>query len=130
MNTIARRRTTGTGSRTERVARRGMWGIARIVSLITMVVVGLIVIGILLVVLEANRDNAIVGFVDDVARWLVDPFSGIFSLDERKAEIAVNWGLAALVYAIVGGVIASLLARAGLAAADRRDHGGRRSVAY
>ena len=43
-----------------RVARTGLWGIARIVSLITAIVVGLIVVGILLVVLEANKSNDIV----------------------------------------------------------------------
>jgi hypothetical protein len=39
----------------------------------------------------------------------------------------VNWGLAAIVYAIVGGVIASLLARAGLAGRERM--GAREPVA-
>jgi hypothetical protein len=87
--------------------------LARLVKAVTAVVVGAILIGILLRVLEADRDNAIVGFFDDVARWLVDPFSGIFALDSRKLEIVVNWGLAAVVYALVGGLIATLLVRSG-----------------
>jgi hypothetical protein len=93
------------------MARRGAWGIARIVSLITSVVVGLIVIGILLVLFEANRDNAIVDFVLEVGEFLVEPFDNVFEPDGRKARVAVNWGLAALIYAVVGGLIARLLRR-------------------
>lgn len=88
--------------------------LARLVRLVTALVVGVIVVGIVLHLLDANESNAIVSAVYDVAGWLVDPFKGLFSLDEQKAQIAVNWGIAALVYAIVGGLIASLLARAAL----------------
>jgi hypothetical protein len=87
--------------------------VARIVKLITAVVVGFIVLGIVLHVLDANSGNALVSFVYDVASWLVTPFKGIFSPSDPKVKIAVNWGLAALVYAMVGGLIARLLARAG-----------------
>ena len=84
---------------------------ARIVSLITAVVVGLIVVGIVLVLLEANRDNAIVDWLVGAAGWLAEPFDNIFSMDNRKERIAVNYGLAAVVYALVGGLIARLLRR-------------------
>ena len=84
---------------------------ARIVSLITSVVVGLVVVGIVLVLLEANPGNTIVGWLLDAAAWLAEPFDNVFSLDGRKERIAVNYGLAALVYALVGGLIARLLRR-------------------
>ena len=87
--------------------------LARIVGLITAVIVGFIVVGIVLHLLEANGGNAIVGFVYDVAGFFVDPFTGIFSPDGEKARIAANWGLAALVYAIVGAVLSRLLAGMG-----------------
>ena len=88
-----------------------MWGVARVVRLITSIVVGLIVLGIVLVLLEANRDNAIVDWLVGAADFLSRPFHGIFSLDGRKASVAVNWGLAAVVYALTGGFIARLLRR-------------------
>src|SRR3954447_14944514 len=94
--------------------------LARIVRLVTAIVVAFIVVGIVLHLLDANGGNAIVSFVYDVAGWLVTPFKGVFSPDGEKVKIAVNWGLAALIYAIVGGVIARLLAGAGAAAATRR----------
>jgi hypothetical protein len=98
-------------ARAGHAARRGLWGVARIVSLITSVVVGLIVVGIVLVLLEANRDNAIVDWLVGAGDTLSQPFHGIFTPDGRKAQVAVNWGLAALVYALVGGFIARLLRR-------------------
>ena len=92
-------------------ARSGLWGIARIVSLITSIVVGLIVVAIVLVLLEASRGNGIVDALVSAGDWLSKPFHGIFSLDSRKATVAVNWGLAAVVYAVIGGFIARLLRR-------------------
>jgi hypothetical protein len=87
--------------------------LARIVRPITAAVVGVIVIGIVLHLLGANGGNVIVSFVYDVAGWLVTPFKGVFSPDGEKLRIAVNWGLAAVVYAIVGGVVSRLLAGVG-----------------
>ena len=94
-----------------RAARKGLWGLARIVNLITALVVGLIVIGILLTLLEANKGNDIVKAVLDAGKFLVGPFENVFKPDGAKAKVAVNWGLAAVIYAIVGGLIARLLRR-------------------
>lgn len=88
-----------------------MWGLARIVTLATSVVVGLIVIAILLVLLEANRDNEIVDWLVGAGEFLAEPFDNVFKPDGRKARVAVNWGLAAVVYALIGGLIARLLRR-------------------
>jgi len=94
--------------------------LARIVRLVTAVVVAFIVAGIVLHLLDANGGNAIVSFVYDVAGWLVTPFKGVFSPDGAHARIAANWGLAAVMYAIVGGIVSRLLARAGAVSVGRR----------
>ena len=39
------------------------------------------------------------------------PFDNGFKLDTHKDNAGVNWGLAAVIYAIVGGFIARLLRR-------------------
>jgi hypothetical protein len=101
----------GRGATAGRAARKGLWGVARIVSLITTVVVVLIVIGIVLTLLDANKDNQIVKWVLDAAKFLVGPFKDVFKPDSAKTKVAVNWGLAAVIYAIVGGLIARLLRR-------------------
>ena len=90
-----------------------MFLLARIVRLATAAVVGVIVLGIVLHLLDANSGNGVVSFVYDVAGWLVGPFKDVFHPDGANARIAANWGLAAVVYAIAGGVISRLLARGG-----------------
>ena len=85
--------------------------LARIVQLVVSVVVLIIVAGILLVVLKANPSNSIVTDVHGWARSLAGPFDGMFSVHSANVTIAVNWGIAAVVYLFVGGLIARLLGR-------------------
>ena len=96
---------------------RGVYGIfgflAVIVDLIVAVVALLLIVGILFVVLKANQDNGIVSWVNDAAKWLAGPFDGMFTPKDHKLEIALNWGIALIVYVIVGRFIASLLRRRG-----------------
>jgi hypothetical protein len=105
-------------SRTRVAAHRGAWAvgsgflaIARLVRLITALVALVIVVAIVLRVLGANPGNVVVKDIHDVGKTLVGPFHNIFSLKNPKASIAANWGLAAVVWLIVGSVIASLIAR-------------------
>jgi hypothetical protein len=85
------------------------------------VIVAIIVIGILFMVLKANRDNQIVTLVTDVAETLVGPFRDLFDLRSREAEVAVNWGIAAVVYLLIGRLALSLARRAVVVAkSDRR----------
>jgi hypothetical protein len=93
--------------------------IARIVRLVAGIVVGLIVIGIVLVVLGANESNQIVSWFHDTASWLAGPFKNVFHLSDAKANVAVNWGLAAVVYALIAAVIVRVLAYAGAGVARR-----------
>jgi hypothetical protein len=85
--------------------------VARIIRAVTWGVVAVIVAAILFKVFEANPSNDVVSTITDWARWLVGPFRDLFSIDNAKTAIAVNWGLAALVYLIVGSFIARVLAR-------------------
>lgn len=94
--------------------------VARLILLAAWIVAGIIVAGILLVVFNANQGNDIVSAIHDAARWLVGPFDGMFTLDSSKATIAVNWGIAALVYLIVAAILARVIGVVGLAGARRR----------
>jgi hypothetical protein len=85
--------------------------LARVLRLIGTVVAAIIVAGILLIVLGANQGNGIVNAVLDAARWLAGPFDGLFNLQRHKVEIAVNWGLAAVVYFAISRLLARLALR-------------------
>ena len=85
--------------------------LARVVDVVTAVVAVVIAVGVLLVVLEANPANSIVDALLDAARWLVGPFEDFFTLDDPKLQVAVNWGLALVVYVLVGRGVSTLLRR-------------------
>jgi hypothetical protein len=94
--------------------------VARLIRLAAGVVAAIIVAGILLVVLNANQTNDIVSTIHDAARALVGPFDGMFTLDTADATLALNWGIAAFAYLIVGALIARVIALVGIAGLRRR----------
>jgi drug/metabolite transporter (DMT)-like permease len=88
---------------------------ATLVRMIGFGVAFFIAIGIALVVLDANESSEVVKGWLDACRWLVEPFDEIFDLERGKEheQIAINWGIAAVVYLVVASVIARLIGRAG-----------------
>lgn len=86
-------------------------GLARFVRSLAGLVALVIVVAIVLFVLGANPGNGIVKAIHDAGAWLAGPFKNLFSIHNAKVAMAVNWGIAAVVYLIVGHLIASLLAR-------------------
>lgn len=86
-------------------------GLARLVRSLAGLIALVIVAAIVLFLLGANPSNGIVKAIHDAGAWLVGPFKNLFSIHNAKVAMAVNWGLAALVYLIVGHLIASLLVR-------------------
>jgi hypothetical protein len=85
--------------------------LARLVHAAAAIVALILIAGILLVVLKANPSNDLVSAVRDAAKWLAGPFQGLFNLSSHKAEVAVNWGLAAVVWYALGRLLMRLLLR-------------------
>jgi len=101
-----RREGTGVGA-----LGRGAGLLARVVQFVVSIVVLIIVAGILLVVLKANPSNSIVSEVHSWAHSLAGPFDGMFSFHNAHTAIAVNWGIAAVVYLFAGALVARLIGR-------------------
>src|SRR5688500_1348021 len=93
----------------------------RAVKIVLGIIVGLIVLGIVFALLEANPSNGIVSAVNDIARSLVGPFEDIFQRPDPKEEIAINWAIAAAVYLLIGSLILAVLGRLASAAYSRRE---------
>lgn len=87
------------------------WGIASLVWLLAVVAAAFLILYILLVLFEANPSNDLVNFISDVANKLAWVFRDLFNVDDRKLEIVLNYGLAAVVYLAVGRVAARALNR-------------------
>jgi hypothetical protein len=104
-----RRRTEGGG-----VARAAIGAgaiLARIIWLVAVLVALVIALGIAFVVLKANMGNSIVSSIHDAAKFLVGPFDGIFKPKDHRLAIAINWGIAIVVYLFVARLVARLLQR-------------------
>ena len=101
----------GTAARGAYAAGSAMLAIARLVRLVATIVVLILVAAIVLRVAGANPGNTIVHDIHSVGATLAGPFKNVFSVKNPKTAMAVNWGLAAVVYMLVGHVIASLIAR-------------------
>ena len=102
--------------------------LARAIRTVTGIVVAIIVLAVILRLLGANPSNGIVSAIHDAGAWLVGPFANVFSVKGAKLHMALNWGLAAVVYAVVGGLLASFVARGSAAAFRRRSLRGPRAV--
>jgi hypothetical protein len=89
---------------------RGRLQIARLITMIASIVALILVVGIALVVLKANPSNQVVSAITDAARWLAGPFDGMFSFAKHRVEVAVNWGIAAVVWFLVGRLLARIIA--------------------
>ncbi|HEV2772212.1 MAG TPA: hypothetical protein VGV57_05220 [Thermoleophilaceae bacterium] len=86
---------------------------ARAIVLVASLVFLVLVLGIVLIVLDANPQNGIVRLVTGAAGFLVGPFDGLFILRDAQLETAINWGIAGFVWLIVGLLLAGLLRQAG-----------------
>jgi len=94
-----------------RASRSGAGLLAPAVYLVARLVVLIILTGILLALLKANPTNSVVSEVHGWGRWLVGPFAGMFSFHRARVALAVNWGIAAVIYLFAAGLIARLVGR-------------------
>ncbi len=62
-------------------------------------------LGAVLTALGANEDNVIVAGVLGLAGQFDGPFADIFTFDDAVKQVLVNWGIAALVYLVVGRIV-------------------------
>ncbi len=80
--------------------------IASLVWLIAVLAAAVLALGALFTALDqANQSNEIVRWVLERGHDLVGPFKDLFRLETAKNTLLVNWGIAALVYLIVGKII-------------------------
>jgi hypothetical protein len=75
------------------------------------VIAAIIIVGIVLVLIKANPSNDIVNFILDLGRFFTRPFRDMFPRSNPRQDILLNWGIAAIVYLIVGAILARLARR-------------------
>ncbi len=100
-------------------ARRGRLLAARLVWTVALVIACFLAAGALLIALDANRGNGLVQFVLDVADGVdlgvFERDNGIFRFESGSEDSVetknalVNWGLAAVVWLVVGRIAERLV---------------------
>lgn len=115
----------GTGAETRRKRRAESsvdWSKAKdqIVGLLSAVVRWLGVIFAVILVLhvifvlgEANGDNGIVTFADSWSKSLSMGFEDLFTPDDHKLEVLVNYGIAAIFWLVVSAIVSKIIRRVG-----------------
>ena len=90
-----------------------MGAVINLIRLAGLLVAVGIAVGIAFVVLDARERDTLVGDWLDVCRTVVDPFDRLFDLERGKEhlQIAINWGIAAVVYLGAALLVAGLLGR-------------------
>ncbi len=85
--------------------------LARVVHVVTGTIAAIFVLHILFVVLGANQGNEFVSLVYTLAKTFVLGLGDIFTPDDETLGVVLNYSIAALIYLVVGRLIAKALAR-------------------
>jgi hypothetical protein len=114
-----RRRGVGWHGRNAGAATIGAFGsgvltLASVVLLAAVLIALLIGLAIVLFDVDANASNTIVKGIHEGANFFASPFTGLIKFSGHpKRAISVDWGIALLVYLIVGLIISRWIARLG-----------------
>ncbi|MFI6863206.1 hypothetical protein ACIBKZ_25480 [Streptomyces sp. NPDC050421] len=79
---------------------------ARVIAVVADIMAFIIGLWILMYLLDANRGNDLVDFVQHSARWLAGWSYDLFTFDAAWARVVAGYGLAAVVYLFVGHAVA------------------------
>ncbi len=115
-----RRRTLGWRGRNAGAAAVGAVGggallLARLVMTVAGLIALLIALAIVLRDVGANSSNTIVEGIHEGANFFAGSFTGLITFSGKpKLELTVDWGIALVVYLIVGAVIAGAIRNVGL----------------
>jgi hypothetical protein len=92
----------------------GVVMLARVVMTLAVLIALLIGLAIVLRDVDANPNNTIVEGIHEGANFFAGAFTGLIQFTGHpKRAITVDWGIALIVYLIVGAFLASVVARIG-----------------
>jgi uncharacterized protein involved in cysteine biosynthesis len=88
----------------------GSWPALAIAILVNLAA-GILLLWIVLYLLDANPANSFVDFIHDLANWLAGWSRGMFRIDNDNTQVVADYGIAAVVYAIFGNLLARVVRR-------------------
>jgi hypothetical protein len=107
-------RTRNAGAAAVGTAGAGVVLLARLVMAAASLIALLILLAIVLRDVDANTNNTIVKGVHEGANFFAGAFTGLISFNGHpKRAITVDWGIALVVYLIVGAIVSNVIAGIG-----------------
>jgi hypothetical protein len=107
-------RTREAGAATIGVVAGGVVMLARLVMTVAVLIALLIGLAIVLTDVGANASNTIVEGIHEGANFFAGSFTRLISFaGHPKRAITVNWGIALIVYLLVGAIIARVIFKLG-----------------
>jgi hypothetical protein len=107
-------RTRSAGATAAGAVGSGALMLARLVMLLATLIALLIGLAIVLRDVDANAGNTIVKGIHEGANFFASAFTGLITFSGHpKRAITVDWGIALLVYLLVGSIISRFIARIG-----------------
>jgi hypothetical protein len=108
------RHTRNAGAATAGAVGSGIVMLARLVLTVAVLIALLIGLAIVLRDVDANAGNSIVKGIHEGANFFAGAFTGLITFaGHPKRELTVNWGIALIVFLIVGVVISRIIAGVG-----------------
>ncbi|WP_040925882.1 hypothetical protein [Saccharomonospora marina] len=95
------------------VADRVVATLAGIVRWVGLAFAVVLVLHVVFVIGEANQANSIVSFVADATDTLAMGFRDLFTPEDPKLAVLVNYGIAALFWLVVTAIVARIIRRVG-----------------
>ncbi len=109
---------TGAGHGFAEVRARVCGVIATVVRWVGLVIAVILVVRVLLTVGGANPSNGITSFVTSWSDPLAWGFKDLFTPSDAKLRVLVNYGLAAIFWLIVSGIVTRIIRRLGGSSLD------------
>jgi hypothetical protein len=107
-------RTRDTGAAAVGAVGAGVLLIARLVMAVASLIALLIAVAIVLRDVDANSANTIVKGLHEGANFFAGSFTGLITFaGHPKRAITVDWGIALIVYLIVGAIVSNIIAGVG-----------------
>lgn len=109
----AERKAAAERLRWSRAKDRTVGLLAAVVRWVGLVFAAILVLYVIFVIGDANSDNGIVSFVTSWSDSLSLGFSDLFTPDDEKLRVLVNYGIAAIFWLVVSAVVAKIIRRIG-----------------
>lgn len=87
--------------------------IAGLVRWVGLIFAAILVLHVIFVIAGANPNNGIVSFVKDWAEPLTIGFKDLFTNNDPKLDVLINYGVAAIFWLVVSAILAKIIRRVG-----------------